>query len=76
MVRCTPEFAAWCRWSKLQSMDSRQTTHSSVHPLEGDKATHILREVQTGQGKEQQASGFSRATSAETEEKVGHSYLF
>lgn len=75
MVRCTPEFAAWCRWSKLQSMDSRQTTHSSVHPLEGDKARHIIREVQTGQGKEQQASGLSRATSAETEEKLKHNYL-
>lgn len=30
---CIPVFSVWYRWSKKQSMRSRQTTHSRIHPL-------------------------------------------
>lgn len=41
MVHCTPVFSAWCRWSRKQSMCSRQTTRSRIHPLEGSRGTYM-----------------------------------
>lgn len=57
MARCIPGSSAWCRWSRRQSTRSRQTTHSRIRPLEGDRGMHMRDSFSGVQGQDRPSGG-------------------
>lgn len=74
MARCIRVFSAWCRWSRMQSMRSRQPSHSRIHPLEGSREV----DTQTGSVHKRQdrPSGYRHHSTLTYDINVSHGLLW